>query len=774
MRFAFNTTAQFLRAGIVLLLTSALLVTPLHAQDAAERPPVKRVVVYDTGVAFIEHEGKVSGAKELTLDLPDRDVNDLLKSMVVQDLGGGRISWAALPTSASNSSPIFLGKQKDLAEILSELRGMRIRIGAAAPVEGELVLVENRTIEATKEIIPQATILTSAGVVRVDVKNGDAVQLIDEGQRRAIASSAASMNPAANLSATRIRLRCEGEGDRQVRVGYVAETPIWKTSYRLVLKDGKSLLQAWALVENATQSDWNNVECVLISGRNLGFQTDLRTPLTIKRPYRAPQRYAAIAPQAHRPAEDKPLQRQPDYAASESHDHTNSLDFDPIASGGMGGMGGMGMGGMGGMPYNPRPTSTSTEMSDLLNRRLQLWKSQGAKNSSIAQGTIEGVASASSGAGELVRYQLKGDVSVAKGETALLHLLDAELDGREISIFNPSVDARHPLTGIYASNPTKGALAAGPVSIFSDDAFRGDALIDLWPAGTSRLLSYAIDTQVNIRFESEQKPLEYVGAFVSEKDELIFVAREYLQGAYVVENRSDAKKTIWIEHPRFHDWTLTAPEKVAETADDRYRIETVLEPQREAHAPVALTRYRLFWPQEVSWRLSDKELAALPFATPAMVNMIRLGKDYDKYLMDAEDRYHKVQAQRESLVSDQERLLESVKQLEKFPDQAKRFVDKLVSIETKLEELQVEYEALDAYFDPDYGAKEIESEETKTYHLEQKKLIPQLKAELPIEKLPYKPSERDIETWRSRIQFGSPFGAGGGMGGMGMGGAAFF
>ena len=59
-------------------------------------------------MAFIEHEGKVSGAKELTLDLPDRDVNDLLKSMVVQDLSGGRISWAALPTSALKAPPLAI------------------------------------------------------------------------------------------------------------------------------------------------------------------------------------------------------------------------------------------------------------------------------------------------------------------------------------------------------------------------------------------------------------------------------------------------------------------------------------------------------------------------------------------------------------------------------------------------------------------------------------------------------------------------------------------
>ena len=43
-----------------------------------------------------------------------------------------------------------------------------------------------------------------------------------------------------------------------MRVGYVVESPLWKASYRLVLdQSDRPLLQGWAIVDNATDEDWN-------------------------------------------------------------------------------------------------------------------------------------------------------------------------------------------------------------------------------------------------------------------------------------------------------------------------------------------------------------------------------------------------------------------------------------------------------------------------------------------------------------------------------------
>jgi hypothetical protein len=82
-----------------------------------------------------------------------------------------------------------------------------------------------------------------------------------------------------------------GEGKRQVRIGYVVETPVWKVSYRLDLDDKESLLQGWASVENTSDSDWKDVELSLVSGRPISFIQDLYTPLYMPRPQALRQPY---------------------------------------------------------------------------------------------------------------------------------------------------------------------------------------------------------------------------------------------------------------------------------------------------------------------------------------------------------------------------------------------------------------------------------------------------------------------------------------------------
>src|SRR5262249_12017513 len=97
-----------------------------------------------------------------------------------------------------------------------------------------------------------------------------------------------------------------GEGKRPVKVSYVVENPIWKTSYRLVLgKDGKPFLQGWAVVENPSDEDWNNVRMALISGRPISFQMDLYQPLYVPRPVVEPEVFASLRPQTYTDAMER-------------------------------------------------------------------------------------------------------------------------------------------------------------------------------------------------------------------------------------------------------------------------------------------------------------------------------------------------------------------------------------------------------------------------------------------------------------------------------------
>src|SRR5262249_14755479 len=94
-----------------------------------------------------------------------------------------------------------------------------------------------------------------------------------------------------------VALQFNGAGKRGVKVGYVVERPIWKTTYRLVLEpNGKVFMQGWAMFENTSDDDWNNWRMVLVSGKPISFRMDLYDPLYIPRPLVEPELFASLRP----------------------------------------------------------------------------------------------------------------------------------------------------------------------------------------------------------------------------------------------------------------------------------------------------------------------------------------------------------------------------------------------------------------------------------------------------------------------------------------------
>ena len=97
-----------------------------------------------------------------------------------------------------------------------------------------------------------------------------------------------------------VSLDFAGRGRRRVRVAYITEAPVWKTSYRLVLSDTENpFLQGWAIVENTTDEDWEAVQLSLVSGRPVSFAMDMYTPLYVERPVVVPELYASLRPQEY-------------------------------------------------------------------------------------------------------------------------------------------------------------------------------------------------------------------------------------------------------------------------------------------------------------------------------------------------------------------------------------------------------------------------------------------------------------------------------------------
>jgi len=278
------------------------------AKTPAASLPIANVVLFSSGVGYFQREGEVEDAARVDLAFPIGDINDLLKSLVLQDLGGGRISTIGYDSpdpidKTLKSFSLDLTGNPTFGEILNQARGQKIEATLQQAVStqpalltGVIVGMEEHASAVEKEV-HQLNLLCAEGMRGVPLAQVQRIRFLDPVVEADFRRALDVLASAHDMQKKVVSLKFNGKGQRTVRVGYVIENPIWKTSYRLVLaKDGKIHLQGWAAVENTTDEDWKDVRMALVSGRPISFQTDLYSPLFVPRPTVEMERFASLRP----------------------------------------------------------------------------------------------------------------------------------------------------------------------------------------------------------------------------------------------------------------------------------------------------------------------------------------------------------------------------------------------------------------------------------------------------------------------------------------------
>src|SRR5437588_2210125 len=109
----------------------------------AESPlPIRQVVLFNSGVGYFQREGEVQGDARVDLTFPAGDINDLLKSLVLQDLGGGRIATVNYDShdpidKILRSFALDLNNNPTFGQILNQARGEKIEITRLEKKEGQ-------------------------------------------------------------------------------------------------------------------------------------------------------------------------------------------------------------------------------------------------------------------------------------------------------------------------------------------------------------------------------------------------------------------------------------------------------------------------------------------------------------------------------------------------------------------------------------------------------------------------------------------------------------
>ncbi|HEY6971649.1 MAG TPA: carboxypeptidase regulatory-like domain-containing protein [Candidatus Angelobacter sp.] len=292
-----------------LIVVAAVLAS--MAQNSTERLPVRRVVLYKNGVGYFEHTGRIHGDQELKIDFTSSQLNDVLKSLTVLDLNGGKITGVgynsvAPITEQLKSLRLPLGESTTLANFLSALRGSRIQVrNGGSLVSGRLLSVEDKTSrkaqEETKAL--ELSVITDAGEVRTfTLTSGLGVRVEDHDLNEEISRYLNLVSSSRDQDLRRMTISTSGNGDRNIFVSYISEVPVWKCTYRILLPtkaDAKPLLQGWAIVDNTVGEDWKDVELSLVAGAPQSFIQDLSKPYYKRRPVVALPEAAMLTPQTH-------------------------------------------------------------------------------------------------------------------------------------------------------------------------------------------------------------------------------------------------------------------------------------------------------------------------------------------------------------------------------------------------------------------------------------------------------------------------------------------
>ena len=309
------------RPLVTILLTLALTLavqTEAQAQSDLGRLPVKRVVLYKNGVGYFEHSTHVHGTQELNIDFTTAQLNDVLKSLTVVDLGEGRISSVRYNSIAPLSERLKglrlpFGEDVDRDAFLTALRGARVDVRSGdvrsgnVTATGKLLSVEKVKHQNAKgEDLYETTefaIVTDSGEMRSFVLSpAVSVHLADRELTGEVGRYLDLVGSSRARDLRRMTITATGDGDRNVFVSYISEVPIWKSTYRIILSEkypGKPLLQGWAIIDNTIGEDWKDVHLSLVAGAPQSFVQNISQPQYTRRPEIALPQSVMLTPQSH-------------------------------------------------------------------------------------------------------------------------------------------------------------------------------------------------------------------------------------------------------------------------------------------------------------------------------------------------------------------------------------------------------------------------------------------------------------------------------------------
>lgn len=449
--------------------------------------PLRRVRLYEVGIAYYERSGRMKKGRHSALPLPTSHIDDALKTLVVlspdEDVQIRGLSYAT--TLPQDAARVFAGLESsdgsalDYGALLRSLQGQEVHVELAQrAVTGRIVQVAGPLPRPALSADAQAAdtrpksdeyeivLIESDGTLtRLRTDEIDSLRPLEEGRRQRMKMAAQSLSSTRAQQASGFEIEVVKGGE--LSLGYVGESALWSINYRLVMQGEQAQLQAWALIHNDADEAWRDVQVELVNGEPNSFIFAQASPHYTVRAIEADEREIMLAPQLSR--------LTPDEMTYGSAYAQGGLGLVGMGRGGGGsGYGSIGLGHVGtvGKGGGGAYGVAQVELGDL---------------ASFAQ------ADGSESGAQFV-YALPGKVDLEAHHSALLPVFTLPISGTAITYWYEGEAA----AAVRLENDTKQTLPAGTISMFSGGGFSGEARLDRMKPGEAHFVFFGKELDVEV------------------------------------------------------------------------------------------------------------------------------------------------------------------------------------------------------------------------------------------------------------------------------------
>jgi hypothetical protein len=617
--------------------------------------PLRRLTLFASGVGFFEHQGTVAGSTTITLPFKAAEVNDALKSLVIGDPASSpSVVYPSEQTLSRTlkSLSIDLSQNPSIAEILENLKGAEIEVHTPVPIRGRILGVEYQVQEVPvavgQGVEPALSLYTGQGIRVISLKEISSFVFQDPQINTDLNRALDLIMQSRDADTRNLHIELPGEGSREVSFTYVIPTPVWKVSYRLDFSPDTPRLQGWAIVDNDSDTDWNQVQLSLVSSRPVSFIQNLYPPYRLARPV-LPLAIPGIA------AAQTYDSGWGGSAEAEAADQVMSFDEELSIS-----------------PRAPAPL----RMEKALDDRYQASQSNLALTGApleTAQGQQQG---------EQFAFTLPKPVSLARQQSTMLPLVEAGVEAVKTLVFSGAKALQggplHPSLSAELTNTAGIPLPAGPITVYDRGAYGGDALIEFFPEQEKRLISYG--DELSVTGYVSQRYSRFIST-VTVRQGIMRINRKLIyETSYIWKNASGTARRLILEHPITRETSLTEPASFDTRTDTVYRFVQTLPEGREVSMVVKeeqtleeqILLTQLSFPAWVSYTRNEE----IPEQVrSALQQAIELKQTADA----AKQALANLNNQRERLISEQERIRRNLEAVGNQSSQGQEYLKRLLS-----------------------------------------------------------------------------------------------